>query len=167
MGWDEILEGGLPDGATVMSWRGEEGGIAAATAGHDVVMAPNPFVYFDHYQSSDPSKEPVAIGGCTTVRKVYDYEPTPAALAPEAAAHVLGSEGALWTEYIPTPAQLEYMAFPRLCALAEVLWTPHGSRNFEDFWRRLQLDLPHLGASGVNYRPLDDEQRAPATSQLE
>ena len=165
VGWDEILEGGLPAGATVMSWRGEEGGIAAARAGHDVVMAPNSYVYFDHYQSRDKTKEPVCIGGYTTLRKVYDYEPVPGELSEEEAKHVLGAQGELWTEYIPSPEWLEYMAFPRLLALAEVDWTPPESKDFESFWSRATEELPRLGALGVNYRELDDEQREPPAAE--
>ena len=156
MGWDEILEGGLPAGATVMSWRGEEGGIEAAKAGHDVIMTPGSHVYLDHYQSADKTAEPRAIGGCTTLRKVYDYEPVPASISVDEAKHVLGSQGQLWTEYIPTPQQLEYMAFPRLCALSEVLWLPASMKNFDSFWKRLETELPR---SGVNYRKLDEEQK--------
>ena len=159
VGWDEILEGGLPAGATVMSWRGEAGGIEAARSGHDVIMSPGEYVYLDHYQSAHRENEPRAIGGCTTLRRVYDYEPVPAALNSEEAKHVLGSQGQLWTEFIPTPAQLEYMAFPRLCALAEVLWLPAEMKDFESFWRRLLEDLPRLSERGVNYRRLDEEQR--------
>lgn len=165
IGWDEILEGGLPADATVMSWRGEEGGIAAAKAGHDVVMAPHPYVYFDQYQSRDKAAEPVGIGGYTNLRKVYDYEPVPSELTEKEAKHVLGAQGELWTEYIPTPSQLEYMAFPRLLALAEVLWTPADRKDFESFWKRVNADLPRLAAQGVNYRKLDEEQREPPRAE--
>ncbi len=160
VGWDEILEGGLPTGATVMSWRGESGGIEAAKSGHDVIMSPGDFVYLDHYQSRHQDKEPRAIGGCTTLRTVYDYEPVPAALSATEAKHVLGAQGQLWTEYIPTQAQLEYMAFPRLCALAEVLWLPAEKKDFDSFWKRLEGDLPRFEAAGVNFRPLDEEQKS-------
>lgn len=103
VGWDEILEGGLASGAMVMSWRGEEGGIAAANLGHDVVMTPSKWVYFDHYQSEDTDKEPPAIGGFTPIEKVYQYEPVPASLDEKAAGHVRGAQGQLWTEYVPNP----------------------------------------------------------------
>jgi hexosaminidase len=159
VGWDEILEGGLPAGATVMSWRGEGGGIEAAKSGHDVIMSPGEYVYLDHYQSAKKASEPRAIGGCTTLRRVYDYEPIPAALTATEAKHVLGAQGQLWTEYIPTPAQLEYMAFPRLCALAEVLWLPAEQKDFDSFWERLEGDLPRLAVRGVNFRKLDEEQK--------
>jgi len=155
VGWDEILEGGLAPGATVMSWRGEEGGIAAAKAGHDVVMAPQKRVYFDHYQSEDQQREPLAIGGFNPIESVYAYEPVPAALSEDEAKHVLGAQAQLWTEYMPTSAQVEYMAYPRACALAEVLWSPKRDRNFDEFRPRLKLHLERLGALGVNYRPLE------------
>jgi hexosaminidase len=137
IGWDEILEGGLTPGATVMSWRGEEGGIIAAKAGHDVVMTPGTHTYFDHYQTPNPDLEPLAIGGCTTLEKVYSYEPVPAELSPLEAKRVLGSQCQLWTEYMPTPQDVERMAFPRLYALSEVLWGKP-SAGFEDFMQRLQ-----------------------------
>ena len=155
MGWDEILEGGLAPGATVMSWRGEEGGIAAAKAGHDVVMAPQKRVYFDHYQSEDQQREPLAIGGFNPIESVYAYEPVPAALSEDEAKHVLGAQAQLWTEYMPTSSQVEYMAYPRACALAEVLWSPKRDRDFDEFRPRLKLHLERLGALGVNYRPLE------------
>ena len=153
LGWDEILEGGLAPGATVMSWRGEEGGVAAARAGHDVVMTPWSHVYLDHCQAEDPSTEPLCIGGFTPLEKVYSYQPVPAALA-DLSEHVLGSQFNLWTEYMPTPARVEYMAFPRAAALAEVVWsTSRGT--YDDFVARLRGHLPRLDAMGVAYRPLD------------
>ncbi len=153
VGWDEILEGGLAPGATVMSWRGEAGGIAAARAGHDVVMAPQSHVYFDHYQTTDHQAEPLAIGGCTTLEKVYEYEPVPAELNSIEASHVLGAQGQLWTEYVPTPAHAQWMAYPRACALAEVLWSTRGPRDFSDFSSRLKPHLQRLKYLNVNYRP--------------
>jgi hexosaminidase len=154
IGWDEILEGGLAPGAAVMSWRGEKGGIAAARAGHDVVMAPGDPTYFDHYQAKGPL-EPLAIGGFNPLEAVYAYEPVPAALSPKDAKHVLGSQGQLWTEYMPNGRHVEYMAWPRLCALAEVLWSPRESRNFDAFKARLGLHLIRLEVLDVNFRPLD------------
>ncbi|AKU17112.1 beta-N-acetylhexosaminidase [Luteipulveratus mongoliensis] len=152
IGWDEILEGGLASGATVMSWRSEEGGIEAASAGHDVVMCPHLWTYFDYYQA-DPESEPVAIGRLTPLRTVYEYEPVPAELGPEAAAHVLGTQGQLWTEYMPTSEHVEYMAFPRLCALAEVAWGTTG--EYDDFRARLVAHLTRLDQQDVHYRRLD------------
>jgi hexosaminidase len=155
IGWDEILEGGLASGAMVMSWRGEEGGIAAANAGHDVVMTPQKQVYFDHYQSENSTKEPLAIGGFIPVEQVYQYEPVPAALDERAAGHIRGAQGQLWTEYVPDPAHAEYMVYPRACALAEVVWSERQLREFSEFLPRLKLHLERLKLLGVNYRPLD------------
>lgn len=152
VGWDEILEGGLAPGATVMSWRGEDGGIAAARSGHDVVMAPQETVYFDHYQAA-PATEPLAIGGLSTLDDVAAYHPVPAALdGSAAAAHVLGAQCQLWTEYLPHPDRIEYMAYPRTCAFASTVWAD------EPDPKRLLADLPshleRLDALGVRYRPL-------------
>jgi len=152
IGWDEILQGGLAPGAAVMSWQGEEGGIAAAKAGHDVVMAPHQYVYFDHAQAKGP-QEPVSIGGFNPIEKVYSYDPIPKALTPEQAAHVLGAQAQLWTEYIPNGRHLEYMAWPRLCALAEVVWSPQKSREWRGFEARLRPHLERLRALDVNFRP--------------
>jgi len=140
IGWDEILEGGLAPEATVMSWQGEAGGIEAAKIGHDVIMTPGYPCYFDHYQG-DPETEPLAIGGFNTLKKVYNYEPIPTELTADEAKRVLGSQGNLWTEYIPTAEQAEYMILPRMPALAEVLWSAKEQRNWENFNKRLQ---PHL-----------------------
>ena len=155
VGWDEILDGGLSPNAVVMSWRGIDGGIAAAKAGHDAVMAPGQYTYFDHYQSGDRDSEPLAIGGFLPLDSVYAYDPVPAALSPEEARHILGAQGQVWTEYIPGPKRVEYMAFPRLEALAEVLWTPRALRNFQDFYGRLSgADVARLDALDVRYRSL-------------
>jgi hexosaminidase len=151
IGWDEILEGGLAPDATVMSWRGTEGGIAAARLGHDVVMTPNSHVYFDHYQG-DPEQEPLAIGGFTPLEKVYAFEPVPAELTDEEARHVLGAQANVWTEYIRTPEHVEYMAYPRALALAEVLWSPADARDWTGFTVRLRGALLRLSALGVNFR---------------
>ena len=154
VGWDEILEGGLAPGATVMSWQGTKGGIAAARAGHDVVMTPNSHTYFDHYQSDNRAAEPLAIGGHTNLEKVYRWEPVPAELDSLAARRVLGAQAQVWTEYIKTPKHVEYMAFPRLVAMAEVLWTPALRREYRDFLARLPRHLQRLDALDVGYRPL-------------
>jgi hexosaminidase len=154
VGWDEILEGGLAPNATVMSWRGMEGGIAAALAGHDVVMTPTSNTYFDYYQSPDRAKEPMAIGGMLPLDTVYAFEPVPAALTPEQAAHILGTQGQIWTEYQRTPKNVEYMVFPRLLALAEVAWTPRNLKNFADFRARLAKHEARLNVLDVNYRPI-------------
>jgi len=153
VGWDEILEGGLAPNAVVMSWRGTEGGIAAAQAGHDVVMTPGAYTYFDHYQSQDTVSEPLAIGGFLPLDSAYAYEPVPGALSPAEARHVLGAQGQLWTEYMADPKQVEYMAFPRACALAEVLWTPREERDYADFLARLAVHRGRLAILDVNARP--------------
>ncbi len=150
IGWDEILEGGLAPNAAVMSWRGTEGGIAAAKMEHPVVMTPNSHCYFDHYQSKD-SGEPLAIGGFLPVEKVYSYHPTPEDLAPEFQKYIIGAQGNVWTEYIKTPEHLEYMAFPRAIALSEVVWTPVGQRDYKDFSLRLSNHFNRLDELNVNY----------------
>lgn len=150
LGWDEILEGGLAPEASVMSWRGEEGGIAAAKMGHTVVMTPGSHCYFDYYQG-DPSLEPLAIGGLTTLKKVYSFEPVPAVLTENEGKMILGAQGNHWTEYISTPEHLEYMAFPRLAALAEVVWSPKESRNWDDFSRRMNSQYLRYEKAGIRY----------------
>ena len=154
VGWDEILEGGLSPGAVVMSWRGEEGGVEAAGQGHDVVMAPHRFTYLDYYQAEEHAAEPLAFRETLPLSTVYDYEPVPAALSPEAARHVLGTQGQLWSEYMPNYRQVEYQAFPRLCALAEVAWTPREHKNYAGFLDRLAPHLKRLEVLGVNARPI-------------
>jgi hexosaminidase len=151
VGWDEILEGGLAPNATVMSWRGTAGGIAAAKQGHHVVMAPEADLYFDHYQA-DPEHEPLAIGGMTPLEDTYRYEPVPAELSAEEAKHVLGPEGCVWTEYMPTTAQVEYMAYPRALALAEIAWSARAARDWSSFSARLPATLAFLDRLGVSYR---------------
>jgi hexosaminidase len=154
VGWDEILEGGLAPNAVVMSWRGTSGGIAAARAGHDVVMAPGSYTYLDHYQALDRTREPLAIGGFLPIDTVYAYDPMPAELEPQYAKHVLGAQGQVWTEYIKGPKNVEYMAYPRMSALAEVLWTPLGRKDYAGFLLRMDAQLRRLNALDVNYRPL-------------
>ena len=158
IGWDEILEGGLAPNAAVMSWRGEEGGVEAAQQGHDVVMVPQSHVYFDHLQAEDKASEPLGIGGYTPLEKVYAYEPVPAELSAQEATRVLGSQGQLWTEYVPNSHHAEYMLFPRLCALSEVLWTPAENKNYAAFLPRLAEQLTRLRWLGVNFRALDEKQ---------
>ena len=150
IGWDEILEGGLAPNATVMSWRGMSGGIEAAKSGHDVIMTPGSHCYFDHYQA-DPDVEPIAFGGLTTLEKVYSFNPVPAQLTSSEAKHILGAQGNLWTEYIGSTDQAEYMAFPRAIALAEVLWTPASKRNWNEFALRLDKHLDRLDGMDVHY----------------
>lgn len=136
IGWDEILEGGLAPNAAVMSWRGIEGGIEAAHLHHPVVMTPGTHCYFDHYQGN-PRQEPIAIGGFTSLEKVYSFNPIPEKLSPEERPYILGAQGNVWTEYINTSRDVEYMAVPRMSALAEVLWTNETSRNYIQFTERL------------------------------
>jgi len=154
VGWDEILEGGLAPGATVMSWRGTQGGIDAARAGHDVIMAPTSHTYLDYYQSQNTGGEPLAIGGFLPLQTVYSFEPVPSELEPQYRAHILGGQGQIWTEYLPGPKQVEYMAFPRLTAIAEVLWTKPERKDYRDFLTRLSVHLERLSALDVAYRPL-------------
>jgi hexosaminidase len=153
IGWDEILEGGLPERATVMSWRGYEGGLEAAQSGHDVVMTPGDFCYFDKYQGKE-NEEPLTIGGFLPLEKVYAFNPIPPALSKENTKHVLGAQANMWSEYLPNEKQVEYMVFPRLCAMAEILWTPRDKQNYMEFLPRLELHLKRLQKLGVNYRPL-------------
>jgi len=150
LGWDEILEGGLPAEATVMSWRGFKGGIEASTLGHDVVMTPNSDCYFDYYQGP-MDQEPLAIGGYLPLNKVYNFSPVPPELDATAAKHILGGQANLWTEYIPNLKQVEYMTFPRIAALAEALWSPKEVRNWEDFSRRIQPMMKRYDLMGINY----------------
>ena len=152
IGWDEILEGGLAPEATVMSWRGESGGIKAAQMHHDVVMTPGTPLYFDHYQAG-PEGEPAAIGGFNSLKMVYDYDPIPKELTPVEAKYVLGAQANVWTEFIPTVSQLEYMVLPRMLALAETDWTPMSAKNWDSFYQRLQYHLKGFGQKGFNYSP--------------
>lgn len=150
IGWDEILEGGLAPEATVMSWRGEAGGIQAAKMGHDVVMTPGGPLYFDHYQAG-PEGEPPAIGGFNNLKRVYDYNPIPAELAGEKSKHVLGAQANVWCEFITSGKQIEYMVLPRMLALSEVVWTKPENKNWENFYGRLQNQFMAFQAKGLNY----------------
>jgi hexosaminidase len=155
IGWDEILEGGLAEGATVSSWRGYAGGIAAARAGHDVVMCPEQQVYLDHRQAPGPD-EPVPIGWVRTLEDVYRFEPVPPELTPDEARHVLGTQANLWTEVMEDHARVDYQAFPRLAAFSEVAWSAlpaPAERDFAGFERRMAAHYRRLDALGVAYRP--------------
>lgn len=157
IGWDEILEGGLAPEATVMSWRGEAAGFKSARMGHDVIMTPGNYMYFDFYQA-DPRHQPVAIGGYTPIRKVYSYNPIPQdSLTAEEAKHFLGVQANTWTEYIPTPEHLEYMMFPRALAVAEIGWTPQEKRDWQYFKPRVNAHIPVLQQMGLNPFPLSNE----------
>ena len=150
LGWDEILEGGLPPKATVMSWRGIQGGIDASRQGHDVVMSPVNPCYFDFYQGPK-EEEPLAIGGFNPLQKVYEYNPVPTELDAEAAKHILGAQANLWTEYVPTIKHAQYMTFPRIAAMAEALWSPKEVKNWDDFYRRIQTFTTRYDQMGINY----------------
>lgn len=154
VGWDEILEGGITPGATVMSWRGEAGGIEAAKHGNTVVMSPTSHMYFDYGQHPVPhhADEPLMICCYLPIEKVYSYNPYPKELSPEQHKLILGVQANLWTEYISTPNKVEYMLFPRLLALSEVAWTPYKKKNFENFVERVSYQFPRLDAMDVNYR---------------
>ncbi|WP_420152840.1 family 20 glycosylhydrolase [Siphonobacter sp.] len=156
IGWDEILEGGLSPGATVMSWRGTEGGIEAMRQKHKAIMTPEPFVYFDFYQSLYAS-EPTAAAWYTPLSKVYSYEPVPDSLTAEEASYLLGIQGNVWSEYLATEAHAEYMIFPRALAVAETAWSPKKGRTYPDFLRRLRLNEPMLKRLKVSYADVFDE----------
>jgi hexosaminidase len=150
IGWDEILEGGLAPNAAVMSWRGTEGGIAAAKEHHFVVMSPGSHCYFDQYQG-DPATEPLAIGGNITVEKVYSYEPVPEGLTEEESKYIMGAQANVWTEYITTPEHVEYMILPRMAALSEVVWGTSGVSEYADFKKRLLAHFALLDKLGIHY----------------
>lgn len=151
IGWDEILEGDVAPNATVMSWRGMEGGIKAAQLGHDVIMTPTSFCYFDYYQTADTKDEPLGIGGYVPIEKVYSLEPVPAALTEEQSKHILGAQANLWTEYIHSSEHVEYMVLPRMAAPAEVQWTQPEKKDFKDFTKRLARLMKFYQRDGFNY----------------
>ncbi len=153
IGWDEILEGGLAPNATVMSWRGEAGGIAAAQLGHDVIMTPGSAgLYFDHAQSKS-SQEPLSIGGYAPLAKTYSYDPVPASLTPDQQKHIIGVQANVWTEYMATPAKVEYMILPRMLALSEIAWTSKENKNYKNFSQeRVSKHLARLDSAGYDYR---------------
>lgn len=151
IGWDEILEGGLAPNATVMSWRGERGGIEAAKQKHDVIMTPNTYLYFDYYQAKDTENEPFGIGGYLPIERVYSYEPMPASLTPEEQKYIKGVQANLWTEYIATFPHVQYMVLPRWAALSEVQWSDPGKKNYAHFLSRLPRLINWYEASGYNY----------------
>ena len=155
IGWDEILEGGLAPNAIVHSWRGMDGGIEAANAGHEVVMSPTTHAYFDYYQSDDIENEPLSIGGNLSLEKVYEFEPVPDKIDIDKRHLILGGQANLWTEYITTKEKAEYMILPRICALAETVWSPRKKRDYTDFIDRLGDHLKRLDRKNFNYRKLD------------
>lgn len=151
IGWEEILKGDVAPNATVMSWRGIQSGIKAAQMGHDVIMVPKDHCYFDYYQAKDTKQEPLAIGGFVPVENVYNLNPVPAELTPEQQKHILGAQANLWSEYIPTTQQVEYMVLPRMAALSEALWTQPQSKDYESFLQRLPWLVKLYQRDGVNY----------------
>ena len=151
IGWDETLEGGLAPNATVMSWRGEAGGIEAAKQHHDVVMTPNTYLYFDYYQSKDTETEPMAIGGYLPMERVYSYEPMPKSLSPEEQKYIVGVQANLWTEYIPDFKQVQYMVLPRMAALCESQWCAPEKKNYEAFLQRVSRLIDIYAKNGWNY----------------
>ncbi|MBS6240461.1 MAG: family 20 glycosylhydrolase [Bacteroides sp.] len=150
IGWDEILEGDVAPNATVMSWRGASGGIEAAQMGHDVIMTPNTYCYFDYYQTADTKDEPLGIGGYVPIEKVYSLDPT-FDLNEEQKKHIIGAQANLWTEYITTTEHVEYMVLPRMAALAEVQWTQPEKKDFKDFTKRLARLMKFYQRDGFNY----------------
>jgi hexosaminidase len=149
IGWDEILEGGLAPNAVVMSWRGEAGGIEAAKQKHNVIMTPGNPVYFDHTQSKN--EDSITIGGYNPIENVYAYEPIPKELNAEQGKYILGAQANMWTEYMEYPGKVEYMLFPRITALSEVLWSPKEKRDWKDFERRLPVIFERLDIQKINY----------------
>ena len=170
IGWDEILQGDLAKGATVMSWRGVQGGIEAASKGFDAIMTPNGYCYFDYYQTQERDKEPFGIGGNLPLERVYSYEPFDG-IAPGAEKHILGVQANLWTEYIATPQHLEYMLLPRMCALSEVQWCAADKKDYARFDASLDHSFEILDAMGINYsldcRGLIGMDRQPARTPEE
>ena len=156
IGWDEIIEGGLSPTATVMSWRGEEGGIKAVKAGNQAIMAPGKYCYLDAFQDA-PNTQPMAIGGYLTLEKVYSFEPVPDSLSTKEAELILGVQGNVWTEYIPTPEHFEYMIYPRILALAEIGWSPSGGKKWDNFHTRALQAVNILREQGYNPFPLEKE----------
>ncbi|WDF54182.1 glycoside hydrolase family 20 protein [Mucilaginibacter sp. KACC 22063] len=156
IGWDEILEGGLTPGATVMSWTGIEGGVAAAAQHHQVIMTPEKYVYLDYYQSLYPS-EPLAAGGYTPLSKIYNYEPVPSRLTPEQAKYITGVQANIWSEYLPTVDKAEYMIFPRVLALSEMAWSNPKQRNYNNFLSRLRPTMRLLNRLHINAANTFDE----------
>ena len=149
IGWDEILDGGLAPNATVMSWRGTEGGIAAARMGHYAIMTPESHCYLDHYQD-DPETQPLAFGACVPIGQTYSYDPAPDSLGTDICKYILGVQGNVWAEYLPTYEHAEYMIYPRIIALAEVGWTPVKNKHPESFKRRINNEIRHIKAKGYN-----------------
>ena len=152
IGWDEILEGGLAEGAAVMSWRGDKGAIAAVKQGHYAVMANSKSTYFSKYQSKDKENEPLANGGFISLEKAYSFNPIPEKLTAQESKYIMGAQGQIWSEYIVEDKYTEYMLFPRACALSEVVWSKNKDNNYQFFLKRLETHLKRLEIVGVNFR---------------
>jgi hexosaminidase len=155
--WDDILESEAPSDTILMAWQDEARGVAAVAAGHDVVMVPQQWLYFDRPESADPD-EPVGFPGVTTLEMVYGCDPVPKDIPSADRHHVLGAQCQLWTEYVTSPSEAEYRYFPRLCAFAEIAWTvenPERPKSYEEFEGRLRRHLGRLAEIGVNFRPLE------------
>jgi hexosaminidase len=162
IGWDEILDGGgTGPSSTIMSWRGMQGGIDAARAKHDVIMSPTDYSYFDYRQGADAAKEPVGQSAYLPLEKVYSFDPMPKELNADEAKFILGGQGNVWTEYMKTPAAVEYMVFPRMLAMAEVLWSTPANKEYADFRRRLAAHLVRLDKQNVKYRTPDSIAPSP------
>ena len=149
IGWDEILEGGIAPNATIMSWRGEKGGIAAAKDKHDVIMTPTTYCYFDYAQNKP--EDSLTIGGYLPLKTVYNYEPLPKELSADEAKYIMGGQGNVWTEYMSNPKKVEYMVFPRMSALSEVLWSPKENKNWDNFSAELTDMYKRYDLWGANY----------------
>ena len=162
IGWDEILEGGIAPNATIMSWRGTEGGIYAANKGHDVIMTPEAYVYLDYYQSPDVDNEPFTYGWLTELEKVYSFNPMPVQLEKDKRQHILGAQANVWAEYMPTSKNVEYMLLPRMCALAETVWSNPEKKNYKEFVTRLEKLsglLDKLGYENCKYAFIPEEKQ--------
>ena len=153
IGWDEILQGGITPNATIMSWRGTEGGIEAARLNHDAIMVPGPYLYFDYYQARDKDSEPLAIGGYSPLDWIYSYNPVPDVLTEDQKKHIIGVQANLWVEYIKTTDQIEYMVIPRMAALSEIQWCNQDKRNFKAFMKRLPNMLSYYQKMDLNIAP--------------
>ena len=154
IGWEEILKGDVAPNATVMSWRGVASAVEAARLGHDVIMSPCQYMYFDYYQTDDVENEPLAIGGCVTLDTVYNFEPELPEMTPEQHRHVIGVQANLWTEYISKPEYAEYMMLPRMAALSEVQWTQPDNKDWNSFVARLESLVKFYERDGYNYRAI-------------
>jgi hexosaminidase len=159
IGWDEILEGGVSNTATIMSWRGTKGGIEAAQKGNYVIMTPGAYCYFDHYQGVEAEEPPAfPYNRFLPIQQVYNFNPTPKELTAEQSKYILGAQANVWSEYLPTTQQVEYMVYPRALALSECLWSTLENKNFQSFEAKLHLHYPRLENYGINFSKSGDRQ---------